>query len=63
MSLIIDEITIFIRPNVSKFESEFRKLLADDKSVWDKVEIDPNTISITERRLKVKYKFLKFEEI
>jgi hypothetical protein len=45
-------------PNVGKFENEFRKLLADDKQDWDKIEIDPSTILITERRLKVKYSFL-----
>lgn len=56
MSLIVDDLTIFLHPNVSKFESEFRKLLADDKLNWDKIEIDPNTISITERRLKVRNK-------
>lgn len=36
-----------------KFETEFRRLLANDKLNWDKLEVDPSTISITERRLKV----------
>ena len=38
---------------MAKFENEFTKLIADDKSLWDKIKIEPSMISITERRLKV----------
>jgi hypothetical protein len=40
-------------PNVAKFEAEFCQLLAQDKSSWDNIKIEPSMIAITERRLKV----------
>ena len=52
-SLSIDEIVVVISPNIMQFEADFRKLLAEDKTNWDKIEIDPSTIIITERRLKI----------
>jgi hypothetical protein len=52
-SLSIDELMILINPNLEKFESEFRKLLAEDKINWDRTEIDPSSILIAERRLKI----------
>ena len=52
-SVVLDDLSIYISPNVGKFENEFCKLLAEDKQDWDRIEIDPNTILITERRLKV----------
>jgi len=52
-SLSIDELVVLIDPSLVKFESEFQKLLAEDKINWDRTEIDPSTIIITERRLKI----------
>ncbi len=53
MSIIIDDLFVFLNPNVGRFESEFCRLVAEDKSIWDKLEIEPSMITITERRLKV----------
>lgn len=53
LSVIIDDLYIYLNPNVAKFESELTKLIADDKSLWDKIKIEPSMVSITERRLKV----------
>ena len=51
--VIIDDLYVYLNPNVVKFESEFCKLIAEDKSMWDKLEIEPSMITISERRLKV----------
>ncbi len=53
VSIIIDELFVYLNPNVGRFESEFCRLVAEDKSLWDKLEIEPSMITITERRLKV----------
>ena len=53
LSVIIDDLFIYLNPTVAKFENELTKLIADDKSIWDKIKIEPSMISITERRLKV----------
>jgi hypothetical protein len=57
-SIIIDDLYIYLFPNISKFESEFTKLIAEDKSFWDKVKIEPSMIAISERRLKVAFWFI-----
>jgi hypothetical protein len=63
LSVIIDDLFVYLNPNVGKFESEFMKLIAEDKSAWDKIKIDSSTITISERRLKVniKYKIKKWK--
>jgi hypothetical protein len=38
---------------VAKFESELTHLVADDKSLWDKIKIEPSMIAISERRIKI----------
>lgn len=53
VSVIIDDLFINLHPNVHKFESEFCQLIAQDKSLWDNIKIEPSMISIIERRLKV----------
>ncbi len=53
MSVIIDDLYIYLYPNIFKFESEFTQLIADDKSLWDKIKIEPSMVSITERRVKI----------
>ncbi len=52
-AVIIDDLYIYLNPNVTKFESEFTRLIAEDKSQWDKIKIEPSMISISERRLKI----------
>ena len=44
---------IYLYPNVGKFEIEFAKLIAEDKSSWDKLKIEPSMITISERRIKI----------
>ena len=51
--IIIDDLYVYLNPNVAKFEAEFCRLVAEDKSMWDRVEIEPSVISIVERRLKI----------
>ena len=51
--IIIDNLYVYLNPNVAMFESEFCRLVAEDKSMWDKLEIESSMISITERRLKI----------
>ncbi|CAF0840751.1 unnamed protein product [Brachionus calyciflorus] len=53
LSVIIDELYVNLHPNVIKFESEFCNLIAQDKSAWDNIKIEPSMIAITERRLKI----------
>lgn len=53
LSVIIDDLFVYLNPNVTRFENEFTQLLAEDKSLWDKIKIEPSMISISERRLKV----------
>lgn len=55
LSIIIDDLFVYLNPNVGKFENEFMRLIADDKSTWDKIKIDSSTITISERRLKVSH--------
>lgn len=52
-SIIIDDLFVHLNPNVAKFESEFCRLVAEDKSMWDRLEIESSMITITERRLKI----------
>lgn len=54
LSIIIDDLFVYLNPNVTRFESELTQLLAEDKSLWDKIKIEPSMISIFERRLKVR---------
>jgi nephrocystin-4 len=51
--VIISDLYIYMNPTVDKFESEFTQLISDDKSLWDKVKMEPSMISIIERRLKI----------
>lgn len=53
LSVILDDLYVYLNPNVAKFEAEFTHLIADDKSLWDKIKIEPSSIAISERRLKV----------
>lgn len=53
MPFIIDDLFIYLYPNVTKFESDMCKLISEDKSTWNKIDIEPSIISIFERRLKI----------
>jgi hypothetical protein len=50
---IIEELYITLNPNINKFESELCSLIAEDKSYWERIQVDPGHMVISERRLKV----------
>ncbi len=54
ISVIIDELSITLFPNIAKFERELCALYANDTSNWNKVSVDSSLVNIRERRLKVK---------
>ena len=50
---IMEDLYIVLNPSVSAFETELCTLIAEDKSLWERTQIDPALIYIKERRLKV----------
>ena len=52
-SVVIDKLSVYLNPNVAKFEEDLVNSLAEDKSNWDKMKLDPSMTHITERRIKI----------
>jgi hypothetical protein len=44
---------IVLNPSISAFETELCNLIAEDKSAFERVQVDPGLMFIKERRLKV----------
>ena len=52
-SLVIDKLSVHFDTNISEFENEFCRLIALDKSSWDRSEMDSSMVTIVERRIKI----------
>lgn len=51
--MVIDNLYVYLNPTIAKFESELAQLVAEEKSLQDKVKIEASMISVTERRIKI----------
>ena len=52
-SILIEGLVVHLNLNIASFEQELCKLIAEDKGFWDRFEIEPSTIKINERRIKI----------
>ena len=66
-SILIEDLVVHLNLNITTFEQELVKLVADDKGFWDRDEIESSKIKISERRIKIglhnSWKFLNERNI